>query len=278
MQVTGAGLGLRREMLSEILPVMPAEVDFWEIAPENWLKMGGAFQAQLEACAEQSSLTCHGLSLSIGSYDPLDVKLLQQIKQFVRRYNISVYSEHLSYCSADGHMYDLLPIPFTPEAIDHVVSRIHQAQDILGMPLVLENTSYYLAPGQQLSELDFTLEVLQRSGCQMLLDVNNLYVNSINHSYDAYHFLKSLPSHKIVYGHIAGHYDEAEDLKIDTHGADVIEPVWELLSQAYALHGVFPTLLERDFNIPPVTELLKDVRRIKQIQSQASNLLCHRTA
>ncbi|WP_218355404.1 DUF692 domain-containing protein [Alteromonas lipotrueiana] len=278
MQVTGAGLGLRREMFSEILPELPREVDFWEIAPENWLTLGGKFQAQLQACAEQTTLTCHGLSLSIGSYDPLDMQLLRDIKQFINRYNISVYSEHLSYCSADGHMYDLLPIPFTPEAVKHVVARIHQVQDILEMPLVLENTSYYLAPGQQMSELDFTLEVLQRSGCEMLLDVNNLYVNSINHNYDASHFLESLPSRKIVYGHIAGHYDEADDLKIDTHGADVIEPVWALLSKAYELHGVFPTLLERDFNIPPVTDLVEDVKRIKHIQTQASNHLCSRTA
>lgn len=276
MQVTGAGLGLRREMFAEILPELPREVDFWEIAPENWLTLGGKFQAQLQACAEQTTLACHGLSLSIGSYDPLDMQLLRDIKQFINRYNISVYSEHLSYCSANGHMYDLLPIPFTPEAVDHVVARIHQVQDILEMPLVLENTSYYLAPGQQMSELDFTLEVLQRSGCEMLLDVNNLYVNSINHNYDASHFLESLPSRKIVYGHIAGHYDESDDLKIDTHGADVIEPVWALLSKAYELHGVFPTLLERDFNIPPVADLVKDVGRIKHIQTQASNHLCSR--
>jgi uncharacterized protein (UPF0276 family) len=132
--------------------------------------------------------------------------------------------------------------------------------------LLLENVSYYAAPGQEMTEQEFTLSVLNDSGCLMLLDVNNIYVNSINHGYDAEGFLAAMPTGKIVYGHIAGHYDEAEDLKIDTHGADVIEPVWRLLQKAYEIHGVFPTLLERDFNIPPITELLVEMERIRTIQ------------
>ena len=182
--------------------------------------------------------------------------------------NIALYSEHLSFCSGNGHMYDLMPIPFTEDAIKHVVSRIVQVQDIIERPLVLENVSYYIAPGQEMDELEFTKSILNESGCKMLLDVNNVYVNSINHKYDARAFINGLPSDKIVYGHIAGHYDEAEDLKVDTHGADVIEPVWALLEHAYLTHGVFPTLLERDFNIPPLSELLAEVKKIKQIQAK----------
>ena len=266
--IYGAGLGFRREMLKELLPTLPSEVDFWEVAPENWIPLGGKYQQQFQQASSQSPFTTHGLSLSIGSSDKLDVEFVKTVKRFLDANDIALYSEHLSFCSGNGHMYDLMPIPFTEDAIKHVVSRIAQVQDIIERPLVLENVSYYLAPGQEMDELEFTSSILNESGCQMLLDVNNVYVNSINHKYDAKAFIKGLPSDKIVYGHIAGHYDEAEDLKVDTHGADVIEPVWELLEYAYLTHGVFPTLLERDFNIPPLNELLAEVKRIKQIQTR----------
>lgn len=265
--IAGAGLGFRREMLDEILPVLPKEVDFWEVAPENWIPLGGRYQQQFQQATKQAPFTTHGLSLSIGSYDKLDVEFVKTVKHFLDANNIALYSEHLSYCSGNGHMYDLMPIPFTEEAIRHVVDRIKQVQDILERKLVLENVSYYLAPGQQLSELVFTNAILEEADCLMLLDVNNVYVNSINHGYNAHDFIQGLPSNKIVYGHIAGHYDEADDLKVDTHGADVIQPVWDLLDHAYKQHGVFPTLLERDFNIPSVEQLLVEVRRIKTIQA-----------
>ncbi len=265
--IKGAGLGFRREMLDELFPRLPSEVDFWEVAPENWIPMGGRYQEQFANAVCQAPFSAHGLSLSIGSSDKLDVEFVKSVKHFLDTNHIALYSEHLSYCSGHGHMYDLMPIPFTEEAIRHVVKRIKQVQDIIERPLVLENVSYYMAPGQQISELEFTNSVLKDADCLMLLDVNNVYVNSINHRYDAKEFIQGLPSDKIVYGHIAGHFDEAEDLKVDTHGADVIAPVWELLDHAYALHGVFPTLLERDFNIPPLSDLLKEVRKIKQIQA-----------
>ncbi|BFT29791.1 DUF692 domain-containing protein [Alteromonas sp. D210916BOD_24] len=266
--IKGAGLGFRREMLDELFPRLPSEVDFWEVAPENWIPMGGRYQEQFANAVCQAPFSAHGLSLSIGSSDKLDVEFVKSVKHFLDANHIALYSEHLSYCSGQGHMYDLMPIPFTEEAIRHVVKRIKQVQDIIERPLVLENVSYYMAPGQQISELEFTNSVLKDADCLMLLDVNNVYVNSINHRYDAKEFIQGLPSDKIVYGHIAGHFDEAEDLKVDTHGADVIAPVWELLDHAYALHGVFPTLLERDFNIPPLSDLLKEVRKIKQIQAK----------
>lgn len=266
--LAGVGLGLRREMLDELLPNIPSAVDFWEVAPENWIPLGGKNQKNLTHFTTQSNFVSHGLSLSIGSPEPLDINFVKAVKAFLDQHQILYYSEHLSYCSGEGHLYDLMPIPFTEEAVKHVVQRVKQVQDILERPLLLENVSYYAAPGQQMSEQEFTLSVLNESGCLMLLDVNNIYVNSINHQYDAEAFLTAMPSGKIVYGHIAGHYDEADDLKIDTHGADVIEPVWQLLKKAYEIHGVFPTLLERDFNIPPLSELLLEMEKIRTIQQQ----------
>jgi uncharacterized protein (UPF0276 family) len=264
--LSGVGLGLRREMLDQLLPDIPSAVDFWEVAPENWIPLGGKYQKNLYQFTSACNFVSHGLSLSIGSPDPIDINFVKNVKAFLDRHNILYYSEHLSYCSGQGHLYDLMPIPFTEEAVKHVVERVKQVQDIIERPLLLENVSYYAAPGQEMTEQEFTLSVLNESGCLMLLDVNNIYVNSINHGYDAEDFLAAMPTGKIVYGHIAGHYDEAEDLKIDTHGADVIEPVWQLLQKAYEIHGVFPTLLERDFNIPPIKELLVEMEKIRTIQ------------
>lgn len=267
--VVGSGLGLRREMLSNILSAKPAEIDFFEVAPENWIPFGGKLQKQLRTLTEQHRFICHGLSLSIGSPDPLDVTFVRQVKQFLQQHNISLYSEHLSYCSGAGHVYDLMPIPFTEEAVSYVAKRIRQVQDILEQPLVLENVSYYAAPGQQMSELDFTCAVLQEADCQLLLDVNNIYVNSVNHRYNALNFLRAMPTERIAYYHIAGHFNEAADLLVDSHGAAVIDPVWQLLAQAYQLHGVRPTLLERDFNIPDLSVLCAELNQVKALQNAA---------
>jgi uncharacterized protein (UPF0276 family) len=151
-----------------------------------------------------------------------------------------------------------------------VVRRVRQVQDILERRIALENVSYYAAPGQEMPEIDFLNAVLTEADCDLLLDVNNIYVNSINHDYDAVDFLQSLPAERVAYCHIAGHYEEAPNLRIDTHGADVIEPVWDLLEHAYARFGVFPTLLERDFNIPPLPELNREVARIGALQQRAT--------
>jgi len=268
-----AGLGLRREMLDEMIDSYPCDVDFLEIAPENWLILGGAFSKKLKKLTQKHNFVCHGLSLSIGSPEPLDIDFVKQLKPFFKEHNIKLYSEHLSYCSGKGHMYDLMPIPFTQESALYVSDRIKQVQDILEMKIAIENVSYYGAPGQEMPEIEFLNQVLELSDCDLLLDVNNIYVNSINHKYDAIEFLKALPSKRIAYGHIAGHYDEADDLLVDTHGADVIDPVWSLLAKAYEFHGVFPTLLERDFNIPPMADLLVEVNQIKSIQQKFNSPL-----
>jgi len=266
---TGAGLGLRRDFLDEAISLAPdSNVNFWEVAPENWMKIGGAFGKKFRTLTERDNFICHGLSLSIGSTDPLDVDFVKSLKSFFKAHNISYYSEHLSYCSDSGHMYDLMPIPFTEEAVNHVAARIRQVQDILEQRIAMENVSYYAAPGQQMNEIDFLLAVLEEADCDLHLDVNNIYVNSINHGYDAYEFLNRMPAERISYAHIAGHFVEAEDLRVDTHGADVIEPVWKMLDHAYEQFGVFSTLLERDFNIPSFEELLREVDTIAMYQKK----------
>jgi uncharacterized protein len=262
------GLGLRREMLSELLAHVPKQVEFMEVAPENWLKLGGRFNKQLKTLTSSNNFVCHGLSLSIGSSAPLDIEFIKSLKTFFTQHDIKIYSEHLSYCSGTGHMYDLMPIPFTEDAIAHVVPRIKQVQDILERQIAIENVSYYAAPGQQLTELEFTNAILEQADCKLLLDVNNIYVNSVNHGYDAEAFLMGLPAERIAYGHVAGHFNEAEDLIVDTHGADVIDPVWQLLDRAYQVHGLFPTLLERDFNIPSINILTKELDMIHALQAK----------
>ena len=264
----GAGLGLRRGLIPELLEAEADQIDFLELAPENWIRVGGRFGRQLRQLAERFPLVCHGLSLSIGAPAPLDYKFLSDLRSFLDEFHIQCYSEHLSYCSDDqGHLYDLMPIPFTEEAIRYVAARVREVQDILQRRLVLEHVSYYAAPGQRLSEVDFINGVLAEADCALLLDVNNIYVNGINFDYDPFQFLNDIDGDRIAYLHIAGHYVEAEDLRVDTHGSDVIEPVWALLQAAYAKWGVAPTLLERDFNLPPLPELLKEVDRIRELQS-----------
>lgn len=239
-----------------------------EVAPENWLGVGGKYGKLFRDFTESYPFVGHGLSLSIGSPAPLDEAFLHKLKCFLREHNIRLYSEHLSYCSDDGHLYDLMPIPFTEEALKYVVARIRRVQDILEQPIALENVSYYAAPGKEMEEIDFLNGVLEEADCQLLLDVNNIYVNSINHDYDAEQFLMALPADRIAYLHVAGHYNDAEDLIVDTHGADVIDPVWDLLETTYQHFGVIPTLLERDFNIPPVPELLGEIDKIANLQAR----------
>jgi len=266
--VHGAGLGLRRDFIAAVAERPPAQVDFWEVAPENWIGVGGRQGRLFRSLTERCPFVCHGLSLSIGSPAPLDLEFLLRLKAFLDRHQVLAYSEHLSYCSDNGQLYDLMPIPFTEEAVRYVAGRVRQVQDILERPMALENVSYYAAPGQEMDEIDFISAVLEEADCGLHLDVNNIYVNSINHRYDPLNFLTRLPGKRIVYAHIAGHFVEAEDLLVDTHGADIIDPVWDLLENAYARFGVFPTLLERDFNIPPLETLVGEVDRIAELQSR----------
>jgi len=265
----GAGLGLRRGRLGPLSSMDDDAVDFLEAAPENWLGVGGRFGKHFDALVERFPLALHGLSLDIGGPDPLDDTLLHRVRGLMDRANVPVYSEHLTYGAAQGHIYDLLPIPSTEEAVAYVCERVQRVQDIIGRPFVLENASYYAQTHLDMTEAEFITAVVRNSGCEMLLDVNNIYVNSINHRYDPLEYLDSLPLDRVRYLHIAGHYDEADDLKVDTHGTDVIDPVWGLLEAAYARLGSVPTLLERDFNFPAFSSLLDEVSRIRECQAKA---------
>ncbi|HEX5124053.1 MAG TPA: DUF692 domain-containing protein [Rhodanobacteraceae bacterium] len=268
--IQGAGLGLRRALIGPLQDNAASDggapIDFFEIAPENWIGVGGQLGRTLRSLTERHPFVCHGLSLSLGGQDPLDETLLAKIRRLLDTHGIATYSEHLSYCADGGHLYDLMPIPFTDEAVHHVAGRIRQTQEILGQRIAVENVSYYAAPGQAMREIDFVNAVLAEADCDLLLDVNNIYVNSINHRYDAGAFLDALPGDRIAYIHVAGHYDEADDLKVDTHGAPVIDPVWRLLERAYERFGARPTLIERDFNFPPLAELVAEVAHARTLQ------------
>ncbi|MBP0047915.1 DUF692 domain-containing protein [Marinobacterium sp. AK62] len=268
--IEGTGLGLRRSMLRELPEADLSAVDFFEVAPENWMQMGGRLGRQFRALTEAHPFSAHGLSLSLGGPEPLDMDFVDAVGRFLDQHGIVLYSEHLSSCSDHGHLYDLMPIPFTAEAVHHVAARIRQVQDRLQRRIAIENVSYYTPLATELSELEFTRAVLEEADCDLLLDVNNIYVNSINHRYDANTFLQAMPAERVVCIHVAGHYQDAEDLLIDTHGAPVIDPVWSLLEQAYAHAGPVATLLERDFNLPPLAELLQEVDQIRRYQQGAA--------
>ena len=268
--VTGAGLGLRRPIADQLMQVPEGEIDFMEVAPENWIHVGGKLGKKLRWFTERYPFLIHGLSLSIGSPAPLNEQLVNDIKDFMAEHGVRMYSEHLSACSDDGQLYDLMPIPFTEEAVKYVAGRVRRVQDILEQRIALENVSYYAPTDTAMTEQEFTLAVLEEADCDLMLDINNIVVNSINHRYDANEFLASMPAARIRYFHLAGHYVEAEDLRIDTHGTPVDEQAWQLLADAYAHFGVVPTLLERDFNFPPIEELLDEVKRIRALQSAAA--------
>ncbi len=264
--VHGAGLGLRRPIVDKLMADPPVDVDFMEVAPENWIHVGGALARKLRFFTERYPFLIHGLSLSIGAPSPLNEQLVRDVKNFMAEHNIRLYSEHLSFCGDDGQLYDLMPIPFTEEAVSYVARRVRRVQDILEQRIALENVSFYAPIDTSMSEKEFLLAVLEESDCDLMLDINNIVVNSINHRYDASDFLNAMPAERIRYFHLAGHHVEAEDLRIDTHGSAVDDQAWQLLEEAYALFGPVPTLLERDFNFPPMDELMDEVRRIKQLQ------------
>lgn len=292
----GAGLGYRRDLADDFLNLSSNNaIQFMEVAPENWVKMGGAARYKFDQAAEKYPLAVHGLSLSLGGQAPLDRELLKNTKALMAQYNSTFFSEHLSYCECEGHLYDLLPMPFTEEAVKHVAQRIRYVQDFLELQISLENTSYYLhSPTSTMNEVEFLNAIAQEADCGIHLDVNNIYVNGVNHGLlDPYVFLEQVDVKRVNYIHIAGHDEEhsaaqvVEDLEgesfnkikgayrhltellIDTHGEAVKGTVWDLLEYAYQrLPVIPPTLLERDFNFPPFAELYAEVEHIAQLQQK----------
>ena len=267
-RLDGAGLGLRRQFLDSLAASVPDSIDFFEVAPENWMRVGGSLGKRFRALTERAPFVAHGLTLLLGGPMPLDFDFLRELKQFLNEHQMPLYSEHLSYCGDRGHLYDLLPLPFTEEAAIYTAQRIRQAQDALERRIAIENISYYATLEKDISEAEFLAIVLEAADCDLLLDVNNLYVNSINHGYSANEFLSALPPRRIAYLHVAGHHQESPQLLIDTHGTPVVSPVWSLLEHCYELHGVVPTVLERDFNIPPLDHLLTEVEAIHALQAK----------
>ena len=271
------GVGFRKDFSDEFLSGNQLNPDFIEVAPENWMGIGGYWKKVFKEATEKYPLFTHGLSLSVGSPDELDYDFLKGLKQFIQEYKPLVYSEHLSFSKCDNaHMYDLLPIPFTADAVKHVALRIRQVQDFLEQRITIENVSYYTPVAAEMSELEFIGAVVKEADCDLLLDVNNVYVNAFNHQYNAQDFIRQLPLNRVKYIHMAGHTKVAEDLIIDTHGEAIIDPVYQLFDYTIKLvQRDVPVLLERDFNIPELVELQQELDRIKEIKTNALKTASH---
>lgn len=270
----GIGLGLRRENSEALLSHLPQEVDCLEVAPENYFQTGGKLYREFCQLAERYPMVFHGISLSIGSLKPLNREYLQNVKNFITEFKSpsgpTWFSDHLCYSSVMGaQFHDLLPLPFSEEAINHVVPRIQQVQDYLDMPFAIENISCYALPGEpEMKEWEFVREVVERADCGLLLDVNNIYVNSVNFGFDPDEYLAAMPLERVMHIHVAGHR-QMEDFLLDTHGAPVIDPVWEILRKVAAKTELPAVIIERDNNLPPLADQLAEVQMARNIMEQA---------
>lgn len=270
---TGIGLGLRSAFIPEVdRGEADGRVPFWEISPENYVERGGGRERSLGRIGERFPIVGHGLTLSLGGVDPLNLDFIAALRGFLDAGRISApwYSDHLCFTGTEGRAFhDLLPVPWTTASARRVAARVREVSDRLGRPMLVENISYYLPYGSTpLDEVDFVVEVLERADCGLLLDVNNVFVNAKNHGFDPFAWLAKIPLGRVVQLHIAGHEfwdDEAKDLIIDTHGAPVRVEVEDLLAWVIARTGPLPVLLERDSNIPPLPELLAERDRLDTV-------------
>ncbi|NJD22794.1 MAG: DUF692 domain-containing protein [Melioribacter sp.] len=265
------GIGFRKDFAEEFLEGKDLTPAFLEVAPENWMEIGGYWKKVFNKVAEQYPIYSHGLSLSIGSPEELDWNFLKRVKSFLQEYKIKIYSEHLSYSKCDNaHLYDLLPIPFRWDAVKHISERIKSVQEFLERKIAIEIVSYYTPVAAEMSEVEFISSIVKEADCNLLLDVNNVYVNAFNHQYDAKDFIENLPLAKVEYIHMAGHEQVAQDLIIDTHGEPIIDPVYDLFDfTVRKLSNTVPVLLERDFNIPELKELQYELNRLENICKKA---------
>ena len=274
--IHGAGLGLRQQFIEEFAEATPPGVDFVEITADHFFRHGGLHSRRLYAVLEQVPAVCHALNSNLGGPAPLNERYLLDIKRFLDRHRIDMFSDHLCHSADQDWMHNLMPIPFTDEAVRHTAERIRRAQEILERTIAIENIFYLAAPGRQMHEKEFVAAVLQEADCLLMLDVNNLYVNSINMGYDAEAFLEAMPGERIAYAHVAGHLrvvdpgegegEEESVMYLDSHAHPVSDPVLQLLESAYRRFGVFPAVVERDLNIPPVSDLLAELTTIRKIQ------------
>ena len=267
----GVGLGLRREIAEQsIKAASTKQIEWFEFVPENYLNIGGSTQARLEEALRQCPLVSHGVNLSIGSTDDLNFEYLKGLKKLLDTVDSPWWSDHLCFTSVDRtYLHDLLPLPFSREAVEHVVKRIKSVQKFIDRPFLIENISFYLnMPGSELTEAQFMSAILEKADCGLLLDVNNVYVNSLNHGFDAKEFMDQLPLERTVQIHIAGH-DASDEVVIDTHGAPVVEPVYELLSYVLPRTGAKAILLERDQELGDFPALMNELDRIRDIAAKA---------
>jgi uncharacterized protein (UPF0276 family) len=273
MKLAGFGLGLRTPHYEAVLNE-PHAIDWLEVITENYLVPGGKPLHYLERVRERFPLVMHGVSLSIGSTDPVDFDYLAQVRALAARIEPHWISDHLCWTGIDGlNLHDLLPLPYTEEALASVVARVGQVQDALGRRILLENVSSYLAFHEsEMSEWEFLREVVQRADCAILLDINNIYVSSVNHGFDALTYLQAMPKDRVRQLHLAGHSDLGGHL-IDTHDHPIVEPVWNLYCAAVAQFGAVPTMIERDDNIPALSELVAELQTARDLAAR-----CHQRA
>ncbi|MCH9687459.1 MAG: DUF692 domain-containing protein [Deltaproteobacteria bacterium] len=269
---TGIGLGLRARFRNEVArgdaDGVPA---FIELSPENYMHRGGRSPVQLEQIADRFPIISHGLMMSLGSTDPFDDEYFDYLRGFLDRYDPPWHSDHVCWSGLDGALlHDLLPVPFTTPVAERIAGRVREARDRLERPMAIENISWYAKLGHsQMDEPQFLCEVLERADCGLLLDVNNIFVNAQNHGFDPQRWLEAIPLDRVLQLHVAGHEPWDETLLVDTHGATVRDEVYDLMAWVIERTGPRPVLLERDTNIPPLPELLDEIRRLDGVYQSA---------
>ncbi len=272
--IQGFGLGLRSEHYADFLQGQPPGVDWLEIISDNYLVSGGKPLRHLDRIREHLPMVMHGVALSIGGTDALDVAYLKSLRALANRVQPGWISDHLCWTGVSGrNLHDLLPLPLTEASLHHVVARVARAQDLLGRRLVLENVSSYVRfAADQMSEFEFVAEIANRADCHLLLDVNNVYVSSINHGFDAQAYIRGLPAERVVQIHLAGHSVDPNNsgLLIDTHDAPVCGAVWDLYAYTLKCIGFKPTMIERDDHIPKLPELLAELQIARGIASRVA--------
>lgn len=261
----GFGLGLRTDHYQDIIDQQPA-IDWFEILTENYLVPGGKPLYYLDKISENYPIVMHGVSMSLGSIDPLDMDYMKQVKDLAKRVDARWISDHLCWTGIhQKNMHDLLPLPYTEEALNHVVSKIKQAQDFLGTQLLIENPSTYLTfSSSTLTEWDFMREMALAADCLILLDINNIYVSAFNHGFDPIDYLKAIPANRVQQMHLAGHTNNGDHI-IDTHDHPIIDPVWKLYAQSLEYFERVSTMIERDDHIPALSVLIQELEQAKHI-------------
>jgi len=262
----GFGLGLRAEHYRDILELKPEGIDWFEILSENYLVDGGKPLYYLDAIRQDYPIVMHGVSMSIGSTDPLDYDYLKQLKALINRVEPMWISDHLCWTGVDHkNMHDLLPLPYTEAAVAHLADRISEVQDYLGRQMLIENLSSYITYSDDaMTEWEFISAIADKADCNLLLDVNNIYVSSFNHQFDPIDYLEGVPKHRVWQHHLAGHSNN-DNLIIDTHDADIIDPVWALYEETAKRFGPVSTMIERDGNIPPLQQVIDELDRARNI-------------